>query len=312
MEEIYIKKSYEAQEGFYYPESHYDTIYKNEIKIIDSDTQKIIAILKKNVIPQEDRQKYKDILRSPAKAKTKNRGNGAGKVDIKRFPKQAKELCDKNGNPIDPNKHYTSLFYKNQEGKFVNRGQSNLVRSGCAGYFDKRGSLPCRMVSWSAKNSVKHNELIPLCNVIAETHKLVDIESYTKQKERAELSPSYIFGNTIYSTLTLNYDFRTASHRDKGDFKSGLSTLTILEDIPNNYEGLYLGLPEYKIAFDIRDGDILFFDTHQIHCNTEYKVLSDKLGINNIVDEDGVSDKYFAGRISIVAYLRERLYLCAD
>lgn len=312
MTEIHLGKYCEAKEGYYYPEEHYSQIIKEECSVYDIDTGKILAILCKGVIPVEDRQKYKDILRSPSRSKTKNRGNGAGKCDIKRFPPQAHKLVDKNNNPIDENKTHTSVFYQKEDGSFCNRGQSNLVRSGCAGYFDKRGKLPCRQVAWSNKNPEKHNALIPLCECIADKHKEVDEESYNKQLERIMMKPEYRFGESIYSTLTLNYDFRTASHRDKGDFKAGLSTLTILEDIPGNYEGLYLGLPEYKICFDVRDGDILFFDTHQIHCNTEYKVLSDKLGVNNIVDEDGVSDKYFAGRISIVAYLRERLYLCAD
>ena len=291
---IIIEKCYEAKEGFYYNESHYDKVIKDECVILDMNTNKIIAILCKNVIPKEDRKKYVDILKSPAKSKTKNRGNGA----------------DKDGKELLEDKFYSSVFYKDKDGNFVNRGQSNMVRSGCAGYFDKRGVLPCRKVNWSNKNEDKHNALIPLCECISDKHKEVDEESYNKQLERIEMKPEYRFGESIYSTLTLNYDFRTASHRDKGDFKAGLSTLTILEEIPDNYIGLYLGLPEYKICFDVRDGDVLFFDTHEIHSNTEYKVLSDKLGINKITDEDGMSDKYYAGRISIVAYLRERLYLC--
>ena len=206
---IIIEKCYEAKEGFYYNESHYDKVIKDECVILDMNTNKIIAILCKNVIPKEDRKKYVDILKSPAKSKTKNRGNGAGKVDIKRFPAKAEMLCDKDGN-------------------FVNRGQSNMVRSGCAGYFDKRGVLPCRKVNWSNKNEDKHNALIPLCECISDKHKEVDEESYNKQLERIEMKPEYRFGESIYSTLTLNYDFRTASHRDKGDFKAGLSTLTIL------------------------------------------------------------------------------------
>jgi len=310
METIIAKKCYDAEVSTYYNEEHYDIIYKNEVKILREDGS-ILAVLKKNIIPENERETYKNIIRSPSRSKTKNRGSGAGYVDIRRFPKQAKELCYQSGEPLPHNK-LVSVFYKDENGNVVNRGQSNQVRSGCAGYFDARGNLPCRKVSWSKNNVDKHNALIPLCKKIAETHKEVDELSYIKQKDRAEQSQSYIFKDSIYSTLTLNYDFRTAAHRDKGDFKAGLSTLIILEDIPNNYSGFYLGLPEYKIAFDVRDGDILFFDTHEIHANTEYQVLTDKLGKNNVVDENGECDYYYAGRMSIVAYLRERLYLCGD
>ncbi len=106
--------------------------------------------------------------------------------------------------------------------------------------------------------------------------------------------------------MTLNYDFRTASHMDSGDLEGGLSTLTILEDIPGNYEGFYLGLPEYKIAFDIRDGDTLYFDAHEYHCNTEFKVLSDKLPIDDLADNN------FAGRMSIVCYMRNKMKDCPN
>ena len=104
--------------------------------------------------------------------------------------------------------------------------------------------------------------------------------------------------------MTLNYDFRTATHKDKGDLDGGLSTLTILEDEENNYEGFYTGLPEYKIAFDVRDGDTLIFNAHEFHANTDFKVLSEKLKIDDLTGNN------FAGRMSIVCYMREKLKLC--
>ena len=104
--------------------------------------------------------------------------------------------------------------------------------------------------------------------------------------------------------MTLNYDFRTASHRDSGDLKNGLSTLTIFEDVPENYTGFYLGLPEYKIAFDLRNRDTIYFDAHELHANTEFQVLTDRLPI------DDLTGNPFAGRISVVCYLRDKLYKC--
>ena len=113
-------------------------------------------------------------------------------------------------------------------------------------------------------------------------------------------------GNSPYSTLTLNYDFRTAAHIDRGDLIDSLSTLTILEEVEDNYSGCYLGLPEYKIAINVKSGDTLIFDAHEFHANTEMKVLSDILPIDNL------TGKPFGGRISIVAYLRNRISECPE
>ena len=78
----------------------------------------------------------------------------------------------------------------------------------------------------------------------------------------------------------------------------------IFEDIPNNYKGFYTGLPEFKIAFDVRDGDTLIFNAHEIHANTDFKVLSEKL------KRDDLTDNNFAGRMSVVCYMRNKLNRC--
>ena len=80
----------------------------------------------------------------------------------------------------------------------------------------------------------------------------------------------------------------------------------ILEELDNHYDGFYTGLPEYKICFDIRDGDTLIFDAHEFHSNTEYIAKTDKLGYNDL------SKCNFAGRLAIVAYLRNGINLCGN
>ena len=85
----------------------------------------------------------------------------------------------------------------------------------------------------------------------------------------------------------LNKDFRTATHRDKGDFKDGLSCFTIFKD--GEFTGGSLIFPEYDIAVDVCEGDLLMFDPHVLHAN------------NPLEGE---------GRVSFVIYLREKLHLC--
>ena len=298
------RKVWEAKSGEFYDSSHYDKVI-TESQYGFNEKGEVLFCFIKNAIKKENRKKYAETIRSCCKSKTKNRGASAGPVDLRYFPRKAVALCDKDGNEFDDDKPRYSVFYKEESGKVVNRCQSNQVRSGVAGYFDKVAGLPCRKVGWSNRYPLKHDILIDLAKEIEDNHKSYCETSYDYHRKRADECPQeLLFKDTIYSTMTLNYDFRTACHIDKGDLQGGLSTLTIFEDIPDNYNKFYLGLPEYKICFDVRDGDTLIFNAHEYHANTEYEVLSDKLKIDDLTDNN------FAGRMSVVCYLRDRLNRC--
>lgn len=296
------KKVFQASKAIYYGEEHYDMIINDDAVGYKEDGS-ILFIFKKNIIPEEQRKNYLKICRSQAKTKTKNRGAGSGFVDVKKFPPQAVSLCNKHGAELK-NKNILSAYFKYEDGHMTKRCQSNQVRCGVAGYFDDVAGLGCRKVGWSARNDTKHKELINLCDTISNHYKEVAPVQYEYQKNK--VNKDFNMGDSIFSTLTLNYDFMTACHQDKGDLVGSLSTLTILEELEDNYDGFYTGLPEYKLMFDIRDGDCLIFDAHEYHCNTEYNVKTDKLPI------DDLTGKPFAGRLSIVAYLRDAINLCGD
>tara|TARA_R100001086_G_scaffold243116_1_gene171601 strand:+ start:10 stop:933 length:924 start_codon:yes stop_codon:yes gene_type:complete len=305
MSNIY-DKVWEANAGEFYDASHYDKIITESEYGFNRKGEVLFCFIK-GAIKEENRRKYADIIRGCCKTKTKNRGASAGECDLRYFPKKAVELCDKNGDPYTDGKKRYSVYYKDATGKVVNRCQSNQVRSGVAGFFDKVAGLPCRKVGWSNRNPLKHNALIELAREIENNHKEKCETSYKYHRKKAdEVSGDMLFDGTIYSTMTLNYDFRTASHQDKGDLQGGLSTLTIFEEVPDNYTKFYLGLPEYKIAFDVRDGDTLIFNAHEYHANTEFEVKTDRLKVDDLTGNN------FAGRMSCVCYLRDRLNACGD
>tara|TARA_R110002126_G_scaffold107698_1_gene243416 strand:+ start:1734 stop:2642 length:909 start_codon:yes stop_codon:yes gene_type:complete len=296
------KKVFEAKKGEFYDEDHYEmTISEDAIGLKEDGS--ILFIFKKNVIPLEERKEYLKIMKCLGKTKTKNRGAGGGLIDIKKFPPQAVEFCNKKGNPLKNEKIF-SCHFKYEDGSVAKRCQGNQVRCGVAGFFDETAGLPCRKVHWSAHNDKRHIQLEGICKTISNHFKDVAPEIWTYQKSK--INEDFIFKDSVFSTLTVNYDFRTACHRDKGDLENSLSTLTILEELENNYEGFYTGLPEYKLMFDLRDGDTLIFDAHEFHSNTEYIVKSDKLGFNDL------SNCNFAGRLAIVAYLRNGIDICSN
>ena len=298
------KKNFEAKIGEFYEIAHYDKVINESSVGYKEDGSLLFCLIKGNV-PEDQRLEFKNIIRSGSRTKTKNRGSSAGFCNPDKMMKEAETICNIRGEEYTDGKGRFSVYYKDKDGVMSKRCQSNLARSGVAGYFDEVAGLPCRKVGWSFNNPKKHETLGALANIIEEAHKFNCPESYEYHLERAsKIHPDLKFRDTIYSTMTLNYDFRTATHIDKGDLKKGLSTLTIFEDIPNNYTGFYLGLPEYKTAFDVRDGDTLIFDAHEKHSNTEFEVLSDALPHNDLTENN------YAGRMSVVCYCREKLDNC--
>jgi len=296
------KKVFEATKGLFYDEEHYDMCITEDC-IGYKENGDILFIFKKNVIPENKRDEFKKILKPIGKSKTKNRGSGAGYVDVNKFPKNAVSLCNAKGDPLKNEKIF-SCYFKYEDGKVAKRCQSNQTRCGVAGYFDETAGLPCRKVHWSAHNPVRHNKLEEFCKIVSEHYKKVAPEIWEFQKSK--INEDFIFKDSIFSTLTVNYDYRTANHKDTGDLENSLSTLTIFEEEEDNYTGFYTGLPEYKLMFDVRGGDTLIFDAHEYHCNTESDTLTDKLGY------DDLSEKEFGGRIAVVSYLRNRINLCSN
>ena len=103
-----------------------------------------------------------------------------------------------------------------------------------------------------------------------------------------------VFSTYLYlgnsTTVTVNKTFRTAAHRDAGDYSAGLSNLLVLSN-NGNYSGGYLVFPEVRIAVNVRPGDLLLVNNHEvIHGNTPI-----------VLNDDA------AERISLVCYLREKM-----
>jgi hypothetical protein len=102
------------------------------------------------------------------------------------------------------------------------------------------------------------------------------------------IDPKFLVSDTVFTTITVNKNFRTAAHRDAGDYTEGFSNLSVLTDGSKEYAGAYLVVPEYRAAINIRPGDLLLINNHEcIHGNTPL-----------IGDAD-------MERISIVCYFRE-------
>ena len=272
----------------YLNKNFFNKIIKDESHYVDNNN-KTIFVLKKNIIPDNLMETAYNNFVNYAKYPRANRGAAAGLIDDKNLPKYVGEIT---------NRSETRVYYKTKDGKESNRAISNIARSAIAGYYDRKiGSAPpCRLTRFNTRHYKKFKNTIPYVECVDNIYKKYSPFYYKKQRERANESPLYLIGDSCFSTLTLNYNWRTACHYDVGDYTDGLSIISVLGD--DNWEGCLIGFPKYKIAVDVRVGDIIIMDSHEMHCNTEFK---------DSPDNDGNAE---FNRLSVVFYLRQNMNNC--
>jgi hypothetical protein len=196
---------------------------------------------------------------------------------------------------------------------------NNQVASNPIGFYEAGknfADLPCRLTHFTRTNFEKYNEGLPFIQHIDKMFKKLIPEAHARQNEVAAARPHLQIPKTSFSTVTINRNFRTACHRDAGDFKGGFGNLTVMER--GKYHGGYTIFPQYGIAIDLRNNDFVAMDVHQWHCNTElYETSEDAIynealeaafNDNPAVGTVGIYEKYT--RISFVCYLREKIALC--
>jgi hypothetical protein len=145
-----------------------------------------------------------------------------------------------------------------------------------------------RLTSFSKKYFNEYKEGLEFIKAIDNCFKkcLPDIHSlqYTSLKNNAS---EFQIEDTAFSTVTVNYNFQTALHKDSGDFKEGFGNLVVCQ---KDITGGQILFPQYKLSIKIDTGDFLAMDVHEWHCNN-------KINYNN--------DTSY--RLSFVCYYREKM-----
>lgn len=180
-----------------------------------------------------------------------------------------------------------------KDGSVSNITVGNKVLSGNVGFMDSSAMVKyCRKTAFARNHFEKFKQGIPFVEFIEKKYAELCPTYHKKQRAIADgTNRNYLIGETCFTTVTVNENFRTATHQDSGDFSDGFGNLIVYRE--GNYDGGYFCMPEYKVAIDMQNGDLLFADVHKWHGNTE---LTNK------------SDDY--KRISFVLYYREKMYLC--
>jgi hypothetical protein len=291
--ELYKDKVDNAIIGHFYPTVN--NIINEDCDLYNLKTGDLIFSFKKKRIPDELYEIDKKLI-AHSKSLSYNRGSAAGIVTskgirrgIENWTKKPEYPCDKDGNPLPEGHSKFGSQFKYEDGRISKRSRSNSVSSQSIGGFDKNPQHPCRLTYWTKNNLKAYETIFPLCKYISDEYFSYCPEKWLLQYEKYKNSPQeFVIPETNFSTVTINCDFRTACHRDKGDSKEGLTCFTVKKI--GEYSGGELVFPEYRIAINIEQGDLLLFNPHEAHCN------------NPIVGE---------GRMSMVLYLREKMDQCS-
>jgi len=245
---------------------------RDQIKnIIDDDADvytkegKLLLRFRKNKLKKENIEKfYKNVI-GFAQKKTSNRGSAVG---------------SKSKNVYDNPKVMTNIL--GYFDKFSPIQKLLLRKQG------KQFSISVRPTRFNMDYPEKFKEMVPLVKEIDQYYKQYTPEQYKKQRSKANQTPFKIDG-TSFTTITTNVNFQTTTHTDKGDDDEGFGNLVVIEE--GKYSGGETCFPQYGIGINVRTGDVLFMDVHQIHGNLPI-VLEDKN----------------AKRLSIVCYLRKNIW----
>lgn len=252
-------------------EKDYNTLITYDADVYCEETGKTIAKFRKKVIPSNIAQSAFDNLKGAAKP-TNNRGIGAGEKENGKFQKKSIK----------------------QDGTISNTARALTdVNSGIIGYFDRNARFPyCRQTAFNEKEFSKFKKAYPIIKFVDRAYAELMPEEYALQRAVAdETSDDFVIRDTAFTTVTVNKNWQTAVHTDKGDFEKGFGNLVALRK--GRYVGGYFVVPKWGVAFDLQNCDLLLVDVHQWHGNTPIQKI----------DEDAM-------RISLVMYYRKNMIHC--
>lgn len=157
-----------------------------------------------------------------------------------------------------------------KDGSTSNITVGKKVQSGAVGYLDPAAIIPyCRETAFTAKYFDKYQEGVPFVQYVDHLYRELVPEKWKIQKDYAlGTNKSYVIADTSFTTVTVNRDFRTAAHLDSGDLPEGMGNLIAYRE--GDWSGAITMMPEFGVGFDLHNGDIVFFDVHRLHCNSDF------------------------------------------
>tara|TARA_B100001094_G_scaffold147151_1_gene142485 strand:- start:1469 stop:2503 length:1035 start_codon:yes stop_codon:yes gene_type:complete len=222
------------------------------------------------------------------------RKNALGKKNTDMFYDNVKEFAQN----ITTNRGIASGSEKKKGNKEKVKIMANIL-----GYMD--GFSPSQKIAMKQKDLMtklnvresrfniafpdKWEKAQPLIRDIDRLYKKYCPGHYRKQRAKAD-ETFYRIKDTAFTTITVNINFKTHVHQDKGDDTDGFGNLVVIEG-EGSYTGSETCFPQYGIGVDVRTGDVAFMNVHEWHANLPLKLKTKD-----------------SKRMAIVSYLRTKIW----
>jgi hypothetical protein len=156
-----------------------------------------------------------------------------------------------------------------------------MVKSGVMGFYDRLtpqqkktlGKQVGRTIHMAGRPTAftKHypdrwQRCIPFLQIVSQLYQKTCPEFFQAQRRFTDKIESDLrIPRTVFTTITVNQNWATHTHTDKGDFVDGMSCLVILG---KHFQGGDLHFPRLGVTVQTRSGDVVFMDAHEPHGNT--------------------------------------------
>ena len=247
--------------------------------IVKDHTGRLILVFKKNAIPQHVVDNARNSFRKAVRSGSNNRGMASGNVSD--LYKVGDKIGSRTIGKVSKNRWYPLL----PNGTLSKTSYGINVLSSTIGFNDRYPRIPyCRTSVFTQRNLPAYHKTLPYILWIDKVYQEYAPHHHKLQKKITDAtSQDFVIKGSAFTTVTVNRNYRTACHYDKGDYAKGFGNLGVLR----------LG-PKYGIGIDLSDSDVSLFDVHELHGNTELKRIG------------------YSERISIVCYYRESMIYCGD
>jgi hypothetical protein len=158
--------------------------------------------------------------------------------------------------------------------RLANGTMSNTVRwrrmnSDVVGFLDRDPRNPyCRMTTLTRDHAAL-DAVLPLAVEVDRVFQQLAPKRWGAQRRFIDRVPlDFVVPDTVFTSVTVNKNERTAAHTDEHDYSDGLGVMTVLEG--GHYDGGELVFPKYRTAVDMRTGGVCLADVHELHGNARF------------------------------------------
>lgn len=270
----------------------YDTLLtEGDVFVTKPNGAPLLCVLRQAVTGQAYEAAYQGVAplaRGTLTGAMDNRGLASGKVSPEHL---ALEPMPYQRSPAIM--HGVRYRVLKRDGTVSKTSRAVHAPSFIAGFTERAPRFPyCRQTAYTNQYPAHFQQLLPClrhCTTLFAKH--LPQRHAAQQAAICQTTSDFVIPGTVFTTLTVNRNWSTALHQDAGDLKAGFGVMLCFR--LGHYTGGYYVMPQFRIAVDLRAGDLLLSDVHEWHSNTALV---------------GNPQRY--ERITMVCYFREKMVQC--